>query len=71
MVLMASLLNSFFRPFSNPLPAPSKIMSMKIPQNTLKAVRKVLSLFLPMELKISSHLSKSNNVFVCSFISSQ
>ena len=64
MVLMASLLNSFFNPFSNPLPAPSKIMSMNIPQNTLKAVRNVLSLFLLMELNISSHLSRSNMLLV-------
>jgi hypothetical protein len=46
--------------FRSPLPEPSIMMSMKIPQNTPKAVKNVRNLLLLSELYISCHLSLSN-----------
>ncbi len=52
--------NCLVTPFSKPLPAPSKITNIKIPQATLSIVIKVRSLFLRIVVKISCHLSISN-----------
>ena len=47
-------------PLCSPLPAPNRMMSMKIPHATEKPVRNVRSLLRFMVLQISRKLSKSN-----------
>src|SRR6476620_7384983 len=51
-----------FTPFSKPLPEPSNTVSMKMPQNTPKAVSAVRSLCRLSVLNISRHLSMSMNM---------
>ena len=63
-LLVADDSNSFSTPFCKPFPDPKRIISIKIPHATLKPVRKVLSLFFLMVLKISCHLSVSNILVV-------
>src|SRR5690606_32000970 len=51
-------------PFSNPLPAASKITKMKIPHKTPKAVSTVLNQLLLNASMISVQLSLLNSLFI-------
>src|SRR5690606_20765694 len=51
-------------PFSNPLPAASKITKMKIPQSTPKAVKTVLNQLLLKASRISAQLSLLNSLLI-------
>src|SRR5690606_25980296 len=66
MALTASRMKFSATPLLRPFPAPSNIISIKIPQATDKPVRKVRILFFLMVANISCHLSMSN-IAVSSF----
>src|ERR1035437_6630419 len=54
----------FIMPFSSPLPAPNKIVSIRMPQKTPKAVKMLRTLLRAMVCQISCHLSRSNIIGV-------